>query len=231
MTTATDIKEHPILFNGAMVRAILDGTKTQTRRVIKLPADAEQVQYWSTPSGRSEPGFAEPGVNYWTTNPSGNHIDPCPYGQPGDRLWVRETFAPCRLSRGPDDEYTSVAEPRHIAPHRSKCDLGEQHIAYKADGFDAFAGSWRPNIHMPRWACRILLEVTDVRVQRVQDISEEDAMAEGVRPEDVATYPHYSSGAVIGAFAELWDSINAKRGYPWESNPWVWAVTFKRIEM
>jgi hypothetical protein len=174
------MKERPILFSGPMVRAILDGRKTQTRRAIRPPMP------WRD-------GW---GVGLGEYN--------CPYGQPGDRLWVRETWAPKQWEKG--------------ACYRATGDL-----------LDTGHCQWRPSIHMPRWASRITLEVIGVRVERLQDISEADAEAEGCEPlpmcggPEVGGYNCYQSG-----FELLWGSINGKLA-PWSSNPWVWVVEFQRI--
>lgn len=199
--------EHPILFSGPMVRAILDGTKTQTRRAVKpQPRDVPDGSYVDAYNHTSDWCF-------WSAdNRLVNSVGPidktcmwrCPYGKPGDLLWVRETWA----KRCADAEQ-----------------FGTEEVLYKATSMLIVPPAWKPSIHMPRWASRITLRVTDVRVQRVQEISEEDAIAEGCRGElrgDTIYPPH-------AQFAELWDSINAKRGHSWESNPWVWAVTFERV--
>ena len=212
------MKERPILFSAPMVRAILAGTKTQTRRVVNLPADAKHVCYWAPPSGRSESGYADPGVNYWTPDPAGetdsNHLNPCPYGQPGDRLWVREAFM-----HEPADYCweASVSIPCRPAS-----------TVYRADYPEFKPGEgWKPSIHMPRHLSRILLEVTSVRVERLQDISEADAVAEGV---DFAGHTDeimhdYSPDE---RFSMLWESINGAGS--WNENPWVWVVEFRRVE-
>jgi hypothetical protein len=164
----------------------------------------------------------------------------CPYGQPGDRLWVRETFMPWRR--------TCVEYPHEFdvlnRDGRGGLTLNEWiaeygrngvEVAYRADGDDE---GWMPAIHMPRWASRLTLEITNVKVERVQEISEEDAIAEGVkldhRAEQEWTGTQKSSDCHRGRFAFLWDSINAKRDggiYAWEKNPWVWALEFKRLEV
>lgn len=174
--------EKPILFSTEMVRAILDGRKTQTRRVVK-------------------PSVFEKGTN-WFWNPNEN-ICLAQYRK-GDVLWVRETWAK-------DDTYY-----------------------YKADGSCGDrCGKWKPSIHMPKEAARIWLEVTDVRVERLQEITEEAARAEGItRVEDGKWESEFRLGwfdRPIKAFRALWDSLNAKRGYGWETNPWVWVIEFERI--
>jgi len=186
------VKERPILFSGPMVRAILDGSKTQTRRVAKL-----------TPSAAvKEPG----GHRRWhPADPEA--VAACPYGIPGDHLWVRETWAP-----HPDD-------------------LGALYQATDPGWDDNDSGLlWKHSIHMPRWASRITLEITGVRVQRVQEISVADAMAEGPPCCCNIEREHHRDCSWTDKehFRQLWDSINAKRGYGWDVNPWVWALTFKR---
>ena len=192
------MNERPIIFNSPMVRAILAGTKTQTRRAVK-PQPAADLGYmmgysqqYAIQCGEDWPDDARDRVR-------------CPYGAPGDRLWVRETWG-----------HWGMIEPE------SDC------IIYRADA-DQSGIVWHSSIHMPRWASRILLEVVAVRVERVQDISEADALAEGMLLEEKWTpdlrYP------ARAAYAKLWDEINAKRGYPWAANPWVWVVEFKRLEV
>lgn len=213
------MKERPILFSGAMVRAILSGQKTVTRRVVKpaLPDSvAEILPFAGSPEAwmPSMPGSPE--------QPWEEQIRVCPYGKPGDRLWVRETFA--ALSAG---EYEPV-KPRYgygqeirfaATDPLSDCDVGVRGYA------------WRPSIHMPRWACRILLEVTDVRVERLQDITYEQAAAEGIQRDHRMWFATDEGGKAFQhpehAFAELW----RKTGGDWHANPWVWVVEFKRMEV
>lgn len=183
------MSERPILFSGPMVRAILEGRKTQTRRVVKgIALD------WLRPDGFT-PEF--------TASPE-NSL--CPYGNPGDTLWVRETWGPF-----------------------------EGGFIYRADegpNVKPDDGRWHPSIHMPRDASRLSLLIKSVRVERLQEISEADAFAEGVG--------HYVDSGAAGEatpdgartarewFAQLWDTINAK-SHPWASNPWVWVVEFEKI--
>lgn len=169
--------ERPILFSGEMVRAILEGRKTQTRRVMKPQPDTEFPCVYDRE---------------------------CLYGIPGDRLWVREAFSIYDHPEGPV-------------------------CFYKADHPQDEYLKWRPSIHMPRWVSKILLEITDIRVERLKDISEEDAKAEGV----VIGVEEFK---VTGtdrpyklAYSLLWDLINAKRGFGWDVNPWVWVIEFKRV--
>jgi len=223
------MKERPIIFSGPMVRAILDGRKTYTRRIIRLPDDVtEGPRYWTTPTGRPQEGYADPGVNYWT--PSGNHIDPCPYGFPGDRLYVRE--------RWQYYDWTEDGMPRirYAADNAALWrDTSDDWIERTEDVWADLSDSenfqidnrardrrWRPSIHMPKWAARIWLEVTGVRVERLQDINRGDCMEEG------CPFPDIADADPVGWFRGLWDSLNAKRA-PWDSNPWVWIVEFRKL--
>lgn len=198
------MKERPILFSAPMVRALLDGSKTQTRRIAKVtPDQCEDIGIF----------YAE---------------HQCPYGQPGDRLWVRETWAPV-------DEFVlgyPLDEPNSIG---YRADLSARLLDITA--LNTYAWNWdlvkwKPSIHMPRWASRIMLEVTGVRVERLQDISDRDAQAEGVTIED-----HHKRGYCAGeflppsirAYRDLWEQINGAGS--WEANPYVWAVEFKRVEV
>ncbi len=217
--------ERPILLNGAEVRALLDGTKTQTRRVVKANVKGCTVGTY-TSGGVVEPVNVQADGDPWDTIP-------CPYGVPGDRLWVRETWRP--VSRGrpetydtaapldldprkaPNVEYGAVYRADDVVLWHSRCHVSVPHEASPLHLRDAETVRWRPSTHMPRGASRITLEVTNVRVERVQDISEEDAIAEGFIWEEICA----------GGFRRIWDSINAKRGYDWEANPWVWCVTLR----
>lgn len=197
----TKIKERPILFSGPMVRAILEGRKTQTRRACK-----PYLQCYDTVSCDSK----KTDFDFHFRDGIGQLIQ-CPYGKPGDRLWVREAFVPNYFDGG--------------------------RMGYKADWNETAAEycpepKWKPSIHMPRAASRILLEITDVRVERVQDISEEDARAEGVEQWPDGNYKAYTKqqGKLTHArdsFRTLWESINGPES--WDANPWVWAFTFKKI--
>lgn len=178
------MSEHPILFSGEMVRAILEGRKTQTRRVITVPVSDAHAGRPHSPMVKHNGDWYKP--HEWS-----------PYGVPGDRLWVRETWAKPYVN----------------------CDA-----VFRADYKGAGILKWKPSIHMPRWASRITLDVVNVRVERVQDISEEDARAEGI--DDGWLVREQFPEARI-AYRYLWDSINAKRGYGWATNPWVWVIEFK----
>lgn len=179
----------PILFNGEMVRAILEGRKTMTRR----PANVT--------NNNCKHGFITP-IPYHVPRRIEDHVAYSPFGGPGDRLWVKETFITGPLN----------------------CSSDERWVRYRAtDEKDIPKGTrWKPSIHMSRWASRITLEITEVRVERVQEITEEDAVREGI---DQCNQPNR---ATVMEFAKLWDSIYSKK-YPWSSNPWVWVYTFRRI--
>jgi hypothetical protein len=199
--------ERPMLFSGPMVRAILGGSKTQTRRVMK-----PQPLFFT---GRK---YIVPDDAPKKFHDCDDIRECCPYGFPGDRIWVRETWHPYG-----DDGKESLA----LAT--STC-TGPEHVLFRASANEAECAThrWRPAIHMPRWASRISLTVTDVRVQRLQDISEEDAKAEGVSWDEGEQeeyvrkwgYPQTCKAR----FADLWDGINSPGS--WEANPWVWAISF-----
>jgi len=192
-----EIKERPILFSAPMVRAILAGQKTVTRREVKKRAALDCLAAGFEPSFLALPG----------------NSDLCPYGQPGDRLWVRETFNTSSECRPPIDE-----------PFIYAADLN-------SDGVQKWAARWKPSIHMPRAASRILLEITRVRVERLQAISDEQCVAEGcgVGPGAIGVKLTVPPGASMpqAMFAELWKSINGASA--WDANPWVWVVEFKRV--
>lgn len=203
-------KERPILFSGPMVRALLDGSKTQTRRIIKLPHANPLGEWEPTMIGGENGGKTAAGETVplqgaiWHTRTADCIL--CPYGMPGDRLWVRETH----LNWWKLDE-ANPDGPRvfsHVA-------------AYAADGYELQADEkWIPSIHMLRAASRITLEITGVRVERLQSISEFDAAMEGTKLD-------YLHDTHRGAFRELWHSIHGADS--WNSNPWAWVVEFKRI--
>ncbi len=236
MTILPQPKERPILFSAPMVRAILDGRKTVTRRPVKVqPRSRADIGSY----GKGQPFIRNPDVTKRNTE--------CPFGKPGERLWVRET---CLIN---DYRETNVPEEERA----------ETEIVYRADPLPCWEGEeseirWRPSIHMPRWACRILLEITDVRVERLQDISEDQAKAEGcfftdygqecfhggtgwknvgICPAqaghrqrtgwawDKTTSHEECLGTPRWAFANLWNAT----GGDWYANPWVWVVEFKRV--
>jgi len=201
--TDTATQERPIIFSGEMVRAILDGRKTQTRRLIRKRKKNAGVWFWSEPTSFATPEMIEA---EW----------PCLYGQVGDRLWVRESIRICGC-------------------HEDGAPAREPPVWYMADGECPDKESWphvRPSIHMSRWACRIMLEITKVWIHPLQNISEYDARSEGMKARRIydPANPDTVAFSFRPPFADLWDSLNAKRGYPWASNHWVRAMTFKKVE-
>lgn len=200
------MKERPILFSTDTVKAILEGRKSQTRRMVKLPGmDPNEVEFQRL--------FPDHLYHYthefWTTNRT--HRKNCPYGQPGDRLWARESF-------------------------RQPNPLGKPRYYYKADDITeglSHLFRYKPSIHMPKAAARIWLEITEVRVEKLQDISKEDAEAEGVQKITVSGTDHWKrydgyqllASSPVVSFWSLWAMINGEES--WEQNPWVWVVCFK----
>jgi len=231
------MRERPIIFNADMVRAVLDGRKTQTRRIM-TPQPADDIQLHEFPN-KSLLG--------WLSSLEHKHgsftAHICPFGQPGDRLWVRESFYEHGHWQGggydPEDSYF----------------VSDKQVLYPADGIQRPAERkredfWRsrPSIHMPRWASRITLEITGVRVKRLQDISEVDAKAEGLAEitkdgslfkfgiPDRDGYPgtddrgwpwHEWERSPISAYSKLWQCIYGADS--WQANPWVWVIEFKRV--
>jgi hypothetical protein len=212
------MSERPILFSGPMIRALLDGRKTQTRRVVKWPG---QVEPDAVEAHEEPPGEFAPWLNGERL-----HTIKCPHGVPGDRLWVRETWGlnDYQFERGP-------------IPKARPPQLEDNGLCYAATEDDSEIRNelrWRPSIHMPRWASRLTLEITDVRVERLQDISATDAEAEGVREPSIGPFRVFSQGASgvldpkkadpLLLWQILWKSINGDDS--WAANPWVWVITF-----
>ncbi|WP_323093728.1 ASCH domain-containing protein [Klebsiella quasipneumoniae] len=223
------MKERGMIFNGEMVRALLDGRKTQTRRPVKFPVHDKNL------------GCELAGNELAGELSAGDYLNSA-FGKPGDRIWVREAY---RFPASLDDvSPTGVGEMAVATGYRKPwAPTFYEFTGTFSDGWKGFetppkvsdAGKLRPSIHMPRWASRILLEITDVRVERLNAISEEDARAEGIidggclncgepepcgcaNPEPDAT----------DAFAYLWQSIYGQES--WNANPWVWVISFKRVE-
>ncbi|CZU68433.1 Uncharacterised protein [Enterobacter asburiae] len=218
----TKIIERGMIFNDEMVRAILDGRKTQTRRIMKVQPDTPEfglrriiessianeigMYFWSQEDAR---GIKARSKQFF-----------CPFGDVGDRIWVRETWAEAGAS-APDLTLYRANYPAHVPTHYENVPPAED-------------VRWTPSIHMPRWASRILLEITDVRVEQLKSISEEEARSEGVAQLREGFWKHYQPGwtqhqlSARGSFATLWESIY---GFgEWDRNPWVWVIEFKRIE-
>lgn len=237
------MKERGMIFNGEMVRAILNGCKTQTRRIVKGADGA--VKFCKEWDINGEEIFVVLGEKDHTgMNPVLGAI-PCPFGAVGERIWVRETWGVVSHELDKDGRIQPWTPDRpatviHEMPFGNGYYSG--HAIYAADGdftwgdddgYEDGRSCWKPSIHMPRWASRILLEITDVRVERLNAISQEDAQAEGMeltgwRP----TYSDPDSGGEVWTpydnFARLWESIYGEGS--WKANPWVWVVEFKLIE-
>lgn len=213
-------KERGIIFSAEMVRAILKGRKSQTRRVVK-PQPVDHQKHCGCDWPRGKYVFKGSRAYPWPESFENGRLS-CPHGSPGDLLYVKEAW---RLWEGPSfDGFGEPLDPDIFTRSLKGADiewLKSRPTEYRADtGGD---GPWRSPLFMPKWAARIWLRITDVRVERVQDISKEDTYAEGV------IYPPRAWS--IANFAELWDAINGKRpGCSWQSNPWVFAISFERID-
>ncbi|SAY05008.1 morphogenetic protein [Klebsiella variicola] len=246
------MKERGMIFNGEMVRAILDGRKTQTRRIMKVQPESNQLGLLLITDSTKH---SDIGKYHWAeSNATGNHVRSklfsCPFGAVGDRIWVRETWAILGNEDGcciDWEEKLCKADERSAARiYRASCEQRPGNYGLWSIPDDAdwkphtkdyqYEGAWRPSIHMPRWASRILLEITDVRVERLNAISEEDATAEGVPPAGslLPDYPgtfltpkgDFATAKV--AFQRLWESIYGEES--WKANGWVWVISFKRVE-
>lgn len=259
LTTGTPkTRERPIIFSSEMVRAILDGRKTQTRRIIDLSDKAvmslgQRKLGWTCNPAMARVGdvgrmvaalagkrreVASEQISVPARHPDDSRIPwdacgyervYCPYGDPGDRLWVRENF-----------RFTEDIDGREVLEFQAG---GTRLIARNRDGLPSavhgehrctsILPKWRPSIHMPRWASRITLELTEVRVERLRDISEEDAQAEGAHrlpnddydPGDPADDPEFS---YVQGFKAIWERINGPES--WNDSPWVWVLAFRRLE-
>ncbi|OVV33149.1 hypothetical protein [Klebsiella pneumoniae] len=224
------MKERGMIFNGEMTRAILDGRKTQTRREVKLNLDISCLATtydWATSLAANhyqalteeqiqQKAESLRGVIHPVILGNGQMVSIiCPHGKPGDRIWVRETFCPVDDTQYGGEKWVDYrATPRYEATHPAGWDSAPN---------DTEALKWRPSIHMPRWASRILLEITDVRVERLKSISDGDAIREGCSIADMK-----SGDCVADVFARLWASIYGAES--WNANPWVWVIEFKRVE-
>lgn len=226
--------ERGMIFNAEMVRAILAGRKTQTRRIMKVQPESNHLGLLLITDSTKR---SDIGKYHWAeSNATGNHVRSklfsCPFGAVGDRIWVRETWSSDFANYYPNDRVWYAADNNR----RLDIEVVDGVRGIYSPESDVHAPfRWQPSIHMPRWASRILLEITDVRVERLNAISEEDARAEGIidggclncgepepygcaNPEPDAT----------DAFAYLWQSIYGQES--WNANPWVWVISFERIE-
>lgn len=235
-TQSNQVKERPIIFSGEMVRAILDGKKTMTRRLVKGDISKyKHAHIIKQSSDKSREGKA-----YFYDKPVGgmvlsSQLVSNPYGKVGDRLWVRETWIqgyddPLIESEGDDENAVSIIYKADGKEEYRSCsaETAENWGDFSADS--EMVGFKSP-IHMPRWASRILLEITDIKVERLQDISCEDAVKEGFSDKKPSGMQPAMMPNPKADFRNYWDSLNTKKGYPWSSNPWVWVVEFKVVEV
>ncbi|HAS1203945.1 TPA: hypothetical protein I3821_004031 [Enterobacter cloacae] len=223
-----------MIFNGEMVRAILDGRKTQTRRIMKVqPSDGfhpthngydlDLNAHWYTPGVVDKNGYLQPAKKDVFGVADENEGYTCPFGAVGDRIWVRETWAEAGAG-APDLKLYRANYPEHVPTHYENVPPADEI-------------RWTPSIHMPRWASRILLEITGMRVERLNGISETDAEAEGIDMEAlfdaqdcydcIADHNMTGRPTATGAFKYLWESIYGEES--WKSNPWVWVIEFKVV--
>lgn len=230
------VNEKPILFSGPMVRAILDGRKTQTRRIVSPQFSTLWGQGCPNQHGFSvmQPAQAK---NWRDAYAVHTDIEDstgawtwlfCPFGKKGDRLWVRETYTPDPPQDGTWDFYSytdGVLYNLEAIPERFR---NPANVIYRASWDNPETMLWRPSIFMPRWASRIALEITGIRVERLQQITEESAKAEGCTQD--ADFSREYPYSYVDQFHRLWNEINGKRA-DWDSNPWVWVVEFKRCEV
>ncbi|HCL6947623.1 TPA: hypothetical protein N2R56_002725 [Enterobacter cloacae] len=223
-----------MIFNGEMVRAILDGRKTQTRRIMKIqPSDGfhpthngydlDLNAHWYTPGVVDKNGYLQPAKKDVFCVADENEGYTCPFGAVGDRIWVRETWAEAGAG-APDLKLYRANYPEHVPTHYENVPPADEI-------------RWTPSIHMPRRACRLTLEITGVRVERLNGISETDAEAEGIDMEAlfdaqdcydcIADHNMTGRPTATGAFKYLWESIYGEES--WKSNPWVWVIEFKVV--
>ncbi|MBW1213621.1 hypothetical protein KYI92_08405 [Pantoea allii] len=241
------MKERPILLNAEMVRAVLEGRKTQTRRVMRVQPDSPGYGLrFITESFNNR----ETGKYFWSQSDGCGINKPrskpfsCPFGAVGDRLWVRETWTDVNLEgipavayRADNDVYSPMDDKSFLDADGSfnydDPRVSKYHFAaWYGDVISGTEGNWRPSIHMPRWASRLTLEITGVRVERLQDISRSDAIAEGGPQSHPSIYavsqdygfPDFSRSW----FGQTWWSIYGEES--WQANPWVWVIEFKRVE-
>lgn len=228
------VKERPILFSGEMIRAILSGQKTVTRRPVKKPRGFPERSY-------CDPYAMPPALWWWSE--IHEHIgvrQACPLGQVGDRLWVRETWSDVNaygahtIVYRADDHIRYLGEEDEFLDEHGCLNLLDPRIenlnfsTWFEDLLAGTEGRWRPSIHMPRWASRITLEITDVCVERLRSITEDEAIDEGC-PGGDGVVPGYSRPATpTEHFRDVWAGIYGLSS--WDENPWVWCISFRRIE-
>lgn len=216
------MKERGMIFNSEMVRAILSNRKTQTRRIMKVQPESNQLGLLLITDSTKR---SDIGKYHWAeSNATGNHVRSklfsCPFGAVGDRIWVRETWSSDFANYYPNDRVWYAAD------NNRRLDIevvdGVRGI-YSPESDVHVPFRWQPSIHMPRWASRILLEITNVRVERLKSISDGDAIREGCSTADMM-----SGDCVADVFARLWASIYGSDS--WNANPWVWVIEFERVE-
>ncbi|MDM3055333.1 hypothetical protein OGV95_09445 [Citrobacter sp. Cf236] len=217
------MKERGMIFNGEMVRAILDGRKTQTRRIISNVGADNCIPLQKRTKTKD---------GIYTHVMDANIYGLCPFGKVGDRLWVRETWSDVNLEGAPavayraDDEVYDLMEDESLLDEDGAFNYQDprvskyQFAAWYSDLISGVEGNWRPSIHMPRWASRILLEITDVRVERLNAITESDASAEGITDTGFGDL-------LVDGYRYLWKSIYGDDS--WQANPWVWVIEFKVV--
>lgn len=214
------MRERGMIFNAEMVRAILDGRKTQTRRPVKFPILDRNL------------GCELAGNELAGELSAGNYLNSA-FGKPGDRIWVRETFQGPLFDYEQMDAYLEDSS-RFETPEFCQYAADGGHRPEYQDADDNLRHGWRPSIHMPRWASRILLEITDVRVERLNSIHDVDAMREGIQNLTTCSHSDFGIPGVVNAqhpvraFQLLWESIYGADS--WKFNPWVWVIEFKRVE-
>lgn len=212
--------ERPLLMNRLMVRATLEDRKTMTRRVVK------SFKHFVQSEGRELDCIKDKDGLPSRLDMAPDNWDCCPYGQPGDRLWVKERHCFLDVSKSSEPKRWNLVIEFSDGSERDTYCYGKKPKQTRERGDTA----WRPSIHMPRWASRITLEITGVRVERLQDMHHKtnEFLAEGIMLSPSELFPDVNTADKLEReFIKLWDSINAKRA-PWASNPWVWVVEFKR---
>ena len=237
------MKERGVLFNGEMVRAILEGHKTQTRRIMKVQPPDETYKFSTLCDTTAREERKHIGAHHFAKYDGFRQLDSTkyfrsPFGYKGDRLWVRENFSTDAITMYPCPKVWYQAtefikcDGIHTCPKESRGKWADCLTCWEEENGKF---RWRPSIHMPRKASRITLEITNIRVERLQDISDEDAKAEGVETMQNYADDQWLSCANVRfgtqpnkfKFGVLWDSIQEQN--KWNENPWVWVVEFKKI--